>query len=327
MSFSRKVDQGYLSFARGLVTEINPLSTPEDLQGTTSDELNMIVDTDGMIRVRRAGFELIPNLSEAVQGTVLDARFWRKGSCYVVCSYDPTPSPETNEYNCTVTMVDESGQANKNRQFTIKVHVQDFVLPSLAFLRTKCLVTFGARPVLFTRESSGEFTIQYVNLFVRDFKLVDDDSTLTQRKGVLSSEHKYNLLNAGWYQQRRLIGTNTLSDPIAAFFAGRAQYPSNADVAYLGDITDTNGDLRFDPTAFDSVNVGATEAPRGHYVYDIRDIDRQARVITPSLDGQPSNTLTLLVEKGSDPITGFPAEPGVPIDDFHPERPPGIQIP
>ena len=86
MSFSQKVDQGYLSFARGLVTEINPLSTPEDLQGTTSDELNMIVDTDGMIRVRRDGFSIIPGLENEVQGTVLDVRYWRKGKCYVVCT-------------------------------------------------------------------------------------------------------------------------------------------------------------------------------------------------------------------------------------------------
>lgn len=326
MSFNQKVDQGYLSFARGLVTEINPLSTPEDLQGTTSDELNMIVDTDGMVRVRRAGFQTVPDLQNSVPGTVLDVRYWRKGKCYVVCSLtDGEVEPGVLEV--VTTMIDESAVFTKNRQFKTQINAVDFVLPSICFLRTKCLITYGARPLLFTRESSGEYSIQYVNLYVRDFKLVNDELSLTTRPVVLSEEHEYNILNAGWYQSRRLIGTNVLTDPVAAFFSSRGTYPSNADIPYLADITSPDGDIRFDPTAFDSVNVGSTEAPRGHYVFDIRSIDRQARVTLPSADGVPSSTLTPLAENGNAPGTSDPIDPDLPIDGGYPELPPGTEIP
>jgi hypothetical protein len=326
MSFPQKVDQGYLSFARGLVTEINPLSTPEELQGTTSDELNMIVDTDGMIRVRRDGFSIVPDLLNEVQGTVLDVRYWRKGKCYVVCAVlDGEVSP--GEREVSTTFIDESAAVGKNRQFKTKIRTEDFVLPSICFLRTKCLIAYGSRPLLYTRSAGGEFTVEYVNLHVRDFKLVDDGLTVTNRPTFLSGEHKYNLYNAGWYQRRKLKGTNVLSDPITSFQASRTTYPSNADVAYLGDITNTDGDLRFDPQAFDSVNVGSTEAPRGHYVYDIRSIDREARVSSPDNDGVPSNTLTVLVENGNTPGTSTPVPPTDPIDDPYPELPPGYQIP
>lgn len=326
MSFSQKVDQGYLSFARGLVTEINPLSTPDDLKGTTSDELNMIVDTDGMIRVRRSGFDIIPDLYNAVEGTVLDVRYWRKGSCYVVCAALPEEvSP--GEREVSTTFIDQSGNPALNRVFKTRLSSADFVLPSICFLRTKCLVTYGARPLLFTRGTTGELTVQYVNLYVRDFKLLDDQLSVTNRPSIQTDEHTYNLLNAGWYQRRRLIDTNVLSNPITAFYADRTEYPSNADIPYLGDITDTGGDIRFDPEAFDSVNVGSTEAPRGHYVYDIRNIDRQSKISSASSDGVPSTTLTLLVDNGNYPGTVTPVDPDEFIDLTFPEFEPGVEIP
>lgn len=326
MSYSQKVEQGHLSFARGLATELTPLSTPEELQGTTSDELNMTVNTEGMYRTRRAGFAEVPSLKNAVLGTVLDVKYWRKASCYVVCSYNPIPT-DANEYEVQSTFIDKTDPL-KNRQYTTKISVPDFVLPSVCFLRTKCLITYGSRPLLFTREISGEYTIQYINLFIRDFKLLDDKLTVTNRPGFLTIEHKYNLLNAGWYQPRSLKDPAGIGDPVQNFYAKKTSYPSNADVSYLGDITDSNGDLKFDPAAFDNINVGSTEAPRGHYVYDIRSIERGARVNSPLIDGAPSTTLTDLLVNGNDPVSGEPNPGGgSPIDDFYPEYPPGTQIP
>ena len=37
---------------------------------------------------------------------------------------------------------------------------------------------------------------------------------------------------------------------------------------------------------------GNTEAPRGHYVYNIREIDRQSKVSNRAADGVPTNTIT-----------------------------------
>lgn len=327
MSYRQKVEQGYLSFAGGLVTELNPLSTPDELKGTTSDELNMTVDTDGMVRIRRTGFELLSVPRQDVPGTVLVVRYWRLGSCYVVCSYDPTPTDD--QYTCYTTFIDTS-TPSKDRQYSTKVLVSDFLeTPPISFLRTKCIISYGGRPLLFYREVSGEFTIQYIDLYIRDFKLIDDGLSVTERPVTLTDKHKYNLYNAGWYQDRSRKDPSGLGDPIANFLAKKSKHPSNADIAYLGDVTDTNGDLKFDPNAFDNINLGSTEAPRGHYVFNIRKIDRDAVLISKDNDGAPSTTLSTLLLNGNDPTTGTPPPPGGDIDDGYPEAPipPGGQVP
>lgn len=329
MSFSQKSETGYLSFAKGLATEVNPLSVPEELKGTTSDELNMTVDTDGLVRVRRAGLGLLGVPRQAVPGRVLEVKYWRTGECYVVCSYDNILVD--GQFTCTTTFI-HTTDASKDRAYTTKVLGDDFLInPQVVFLRTKCMVTYGGRPLLFTREASGEFTIHYVDVFVRDFKLVDDLLNVSERPGSpLSSEHKYNLLNAGWYQDRMLLSTGAVGDPIANFYTVRVKYPSNADVAALGDITDTGGDIKFDPNAYDNINLGSTEAARGHYVYNIRSIDRDVKatnLVQQLKDGAPSSTLSLLLLEGNDPITSLP--PAGDIDDDFPEPPipPGGVIP
>lgn len=327
MSYSQKVEQGYLSFASGLITELNPLSTPDELKGTTSDELNMAVDTDGMVRVRREGFSLLTIPRQNVVGTVISVKYWRLGSCYIVCSYNPTPVDDS--YVTYTTFIDIA-DPTKDRSYATKVLVADFLeTPSVCFLRTKTIVSYGGRPLLFTREISGEFTIQYIDLYIRDFKLLDDDQQVTQRTGILTDEHKYNLYNAGWYQHRALLDPAVTGDPVTNFQSKKSVYPSNADIPYLGDTTDSNGDLKFKPDAFDNLNLGSTEAPRGHYVYNIRDINRGYSIANKTEDGVPSTTLSILLENGNDPNTGTPPTGGGTIDDGFPEKeiPPGGEVP
>ena len=326
MSFSQKSETGYLSFAKGLATEVNPLSIPEELKGTTSDELNMTVDTDGLVRVRRPGLGLLGVPRQAVTGRVLEVKLWRTGTCYVVCSYDNIIVDD--QFTCTTTFIDTT-DPSKDRSYTTKVLASDFLInPQVVFLRTKCMVTYGGRPLLFTREASKEFTIQYVDLYIRDFKLLDDKITTEERPVVLSEEHKYNLLNAGWYQNRDRLSPVGVGDPIDNFFSIRGKYPSNSDIAALGDITDTAGDLKFDPSSYDNLNVGSTEAPRGHYVYNIRVINRDAKNGLERLkDGSPSNTLSLLLDNGNVPGTSTPPTGDIDVDFPDPVVPPGGEIP
>ena len=260
MSYSRVVEQGYLSFVKGLATELSPLSTPEEYAGTTADELNMAVDTEGMVRVRRKGMDLLP-LAGALPGTVHDSKFWRSANCYVAVSSTTGPSQTTRVH---ISLIEKSGATSL---YTVQLQTVDFSFPSISFLRSKCVVSSGGRPLLLTKEPTGRYTFQYINLYIRDFRAYPDGLTVTENPSVLEDEHKYNLYNAGWYQNRALLSTGLVGDPVQDFFVARTKYPSNADVPYLGDITDSNGDLKFDPKAFDNVNVGSTEAPRGHYVY------------------------------------------------------------
>lgn len=332
MSHSQKVELGYLSFAKGLHTEISPLMTQEELQGTTSDELNMDVDTTGMVRVRRRGFEL-PSQGAVTYipvGTLIESRYWRDKDVYIVCSLQD--SSTEGSYEVTVTFLEPDRTVPIDpplkTEFKFTVLKDEYVKPSIAFLRTKCLLTFGTRPIVFTKEiGSGKFSVDYIDIYVRDFKLLNDSQTVTSRPTALTDEHKYNLYNAGWYQNRRLKGTGTVGDPVTKFYTDRSEYPSNADVAYLGDVTDSNGDVHFDPAAYNNVTVGSSEAPRGHYIYNIRDIDRDPRLVHKNRDGSPVSTLTPLVEDGKKPGTTDPIDTTIPVDTFNPETTPGWEIP
>lgn len=75
---------------------------------------------------------------------------------------------------------------------------------------------------------------------------------------------------------------------------GVSEFPSNADIPVLGLKTDEAGDDLFSKNTLQNISMGNSEAPRGHYVYNINDIDRGSRVVFKENDGTPSETVTLL---------------------------------
>lgn len=132
---------------------------------------------------------------------------------------------------------------------------------------------------------SGAFEATKLNLQVRDLLGIEDGLQIDERPTTaegLSDDHKYNLLNQGWYKQRRAAsGSTTESDPITTFHTAFAEYPSNADVVYLGMVEDA-GDLIFDPEWLRDQTFGATPAARGHFVMDVFNIDREDGLANPA---------------------------------------------
>lgn len=100
----------------------------------------------------------------------------------------------------------------------------------------------------------------------------------------ISEVHEYNLYNQGWYKNRRVVAAGTYDDPIAKFNTDLSEYPSNADIVYLG-MQESSGDLIFEPDLLKDQTFGSTPAPRGHYVVDIFDIDRETIRTTPDASG------------------------------------------
>lgn len=73
-----------------------------------------------------------------------------------------------------------------------------------------------------------------------------------------------------------------------------SNFPSNADISVLGLKADEAGNDLFSKATLLNVSMGNSEAPRGHYVYNIKDIDRGSRVAIKSNDGTPNETVQLL---------------------------------
>lgn len=310
MSFGSKVENGYLSFAKGLVTEYNPLAAPE---GTTFDELNMDIDTDGFIRTRRPPLEAA--LTDALgdrAGSIEYSAVWEDLDKLVVVIKTGLLEDETENFLIDVIVYDTTAGISRDLSLFFSVPQDQYVTPTMTFLRRRAILILGGAPLLI-EPTAEAYNVYEINLLVRDFKMLDDGLGTSTRPVTLDDQHKYNLLNSGWWQDRRLLSTNAVGDPITDFFTIREKYPSNADVAYLGDVTDTDGDLKFKPLSYDNIDVGSTEAPRGHYIYNVLDMNRNARLAAKTLDGSQLATLVPIVEDGNDPDTGLPPDPGTPV--------------
>lgn len=319
MSFSSKSEVGYLSFAGGLVTEYNPLSPPE---GVTADELNMDLDTEGMVRVIRQPVREQFSLSGGVDLTlpgigsqeILTTASWEdlKKFILVVQRQSLTGSLEFSVVVANGTASGFTAEA----AFPVGSLSPNTARPTVTFVRRRALVTLAGNVLVLEQTASGKYSMFGINLLVRDFKLVPDSLRVSERPVVLTNEHKYNLFNAGWYQGRRLKASGVVGDPVVAFNTVRSHYPSNADVAYLGDVTNSVGDLVFSPAAYDNIDTGSTEAPRGHYIYNISNINRSSKLADKLNDGSALPSV-VIIDDGNDPVTGEPPnpeEPWVPTD-------------
>lgn len=127
---------------------------------------------------------------------------------------------------------------------------------------------------------SDSLTITKLSLKIRDVLGIEDGLGIDERPGTLEDEHNYNLLNQGWYKAQKVAVGGAFVDPIQEFFTNESLYPSNADIAHLGTIEDS-GEIVFKSDRILELAFGSTPAPRGHYVVQAFQIDRQAILDAP----------------------------------------------
>lgn len=295
--------KNYISLIRGLVTEANALNFPE---GATADELNFTVDKDGLIRKRRKGFTtLYPEYTVGRTDSVIDnVLYWRAAGVLLVVITDATPATRVRVHavNETLDFIDEFVVASARARTEIAENT-NFIMITTSISTAPLFLEYNP--------TSEVITLSTMKIYVRDFELVDDGLGIGERPLPLSGlptpppldmtdNHLYNLYNAGWYKDRRIqnIATQPFGDPIENFRTYSASgppfgaYPSNADIVSIGVSINENGVTTFRPDELNGIDIGNTAAPRGHYVYDINDFDRDARIADKSLDGAPSTTLT-----------------------------------
>lgn len=170
-------------------------------------------------------------------------------------------------------------------------------------IKGKLVVVHEAIDPIIVEYDSGStsFTFTELTLKMRDTLGVEDELAVDKHPSTLSDDHKYNLLNQGWYKQRRLTaGSTTESDPITSYFTKWAEYPSNSDIVWLG-MVDSTGDLIFDAEWLRDQTFGSTPAPRGHYVVDIFSIDRSFILANPLSSGSSTGGSS---SSGGGPTTG-----------------------
>ena len=320
----------YVNLAKGLLTEVSPLSFPD---GATSNELNFTVNKDGLVRERRKGFSYIYPLNTFAGATSkLENLFYWRGSKYAIAIL-------TNAVPETYLRV-HALDANFTAVADVKI-ADAVVSTQIAELTNFLVITLSNndKPILLEYlEASDSILVNTVSLHVRDFELVNDSLTVSETPTSLTDNHKYNLYNAGWFVSKRDqdISGHPLTSTITSYFNAFSKYPSNADSVGVGMITNSNGDLTFDPVYVRDAGLGNSLTPRGHYVFPIDDYNRTLKIGAPSDDGAPSTTLTLLgtitlsgtpTYNPDAPNTGGGGGGGVPFDPYPQIPADGGQIP
>jgi hypothetical protein len=288
----------YVNLAKGLLTEVSPLSFPD---GATSNELNFTINKDGLVRERRKGFSYIYPLNTfAGAASKLENLFYWRGSKYAIAIL-------TNDVPETFLRV-HAIDANFTAVADVKI-ADAVVSTQIAELTNFLVITLSNndKPVLLEYfDATDTIVVNTISLHVRDFELVNDELSASENPAALTDNHKYNLYNAGWFISKKDQDQSgyPLTNTVTTYFNAFSNYPSNADSVGVGMITNSDGELTFDPEYVRDAGLGNSLSPRGHYVFPIDTYNRGSKLASPSLDGAPSTTLTVL---GTITLSGTPS--------------------
>lgn len=116
-------------------------------------------------------------------------------------------------------------------------------------------------PILVTYTSSTDsISVSTITMQIRDFDGLNDGLAVNDKPASLTVTHQYNLYNQGWDQTK-----------INSWYSSFTTYPSNAQSWIYGKDSSDN----FDAGLLNKQDFGTSRAPRGRYILDVFNQDRQ----------------------------------------------------
>jgi len=295
-------DKEYILPHKGLNTEANLLHFPIE---HSPDLNNMELDFNPQMVRPRKGLSssglarLVATVVKGSHDVAISSFLWRG------VAEDPSINLVVVQaaeflYFFDVDLLEDPSQAIHTESYDLSNSLSGTVKGTLGLLQSNRVVMANVKgKLLVTAESIDPVIITWntttnliepvsLTLKIRDMFGIEDGLEIDERPASLSDDHKYNLLNQGWYKQRRdTAGSATEVDPIVKFDAITGDFPSNADIVWIGMVED-QGDLIFDPEWLKDQTFGSSPAARGHYVVDAFNIDRAAVIATPTSSGSTS---------------------------------------
>ncbi|WBF78088.1 head closure protein [Methylophilales phage MEP401] len=277
---AQKAEAAYRSFVKGLITEANQLTFPEN---ASIDEANFVLNRDGS-RSRRLGVDY--ESSYVLTATGLTATDIKEGkqSFHIWES----PGGDTSVTLGIVRIKDklwfmnlltDSPSANlKNSGSPITIASLSNSKIETSVINNKCVIVSKdlPRPVLLTYNvSTGAVTQSTIQIQIRDIYGVDDALFLDTRPVTLTNTHKYNLRNQGWNKN---IVTTTGADAITLTKTDLGVYPANSDNWTLGKISNaSSADYeKYDPDTLNKNSFSNYQIAKGSFIIDAfeRGVDR-----------------------------------------------------
>lgn len=284
----------HLSFIKGYITEVSPLSTPEDIAYAID---NLVVNRDGSVQ-RRLGldYEVGKSLTPATEITDDDSSraaipVWEWSNVrnegeksyyvvqfgsylYVFRAYESTVSTSL------VASLDYSSFVTSGNFFNAKINPFWGQSVQGKFILTQKYCD----PLYLEEDASGVITLNTITVQIRDYKKLDDGLTDTDRS-TINNTRRYNLQNGGWSTSFDVwdneggssYTTNSPANTIDYTFSKKGVYPSLTDTfSFFIQSSPSNNAVNdaFNPFIIGRKFLSTGVSPRGHYVLDLFNQDR-----------------------------------------------------
>jgi hypothetical protein len=258
------------AFTGGLVTDFTALNFPEN---SCTVIQNVVPEPSGRV-VRRLGFDFEENFSLkeiAKSEDIVTSYLWKE------VNGDGNINLFVVQIGASLYFYETSANSISSGALPDVVNLTDFDVNGATDLdTTPCHFTHGKGLLFVTHPGCNPFYVSFIAstidateiiVKIRDLAGVDDtyavDFRPTSNIASMTKEHRYNLFNQGWYYNSNAA--------LTAWDTARTDLPSSADVWwYYKNTSDA-----FDATTIANRTRGNTPAPKGHYIVDAFDIDRE----------------------------------------------------
>lgn len=258
------------NFTAGLITDFTALNFPEN--AVTSTE-NVIYNPSGKVE-RRRGFDYEENFEFRdipLQGNIVSSFLWRE------VNGNGNVNLFVAQVGGTLYFYETDANSISNGAVITTISLSTFATPNAVTLaEDPCQYTYGKGVLFVTHRYCEPFFVSFIDnvltateisVQIRDLQGVDDTLDVDERPvsnvASMTKEHKYNLFNQGWY-----FNTNAA---LTAWDSARSDLPSNADVWWFF----KNSSDAFDTATIANRDRGNTPAPKGHYIVEAFNIDRE----------------------------------------------------
>ena len=271
---AQKGDKAFRSFIKGLVTEANQLTFPEN---ASVDEANFVLNRDGS-RYRRLGVDYEAGAAHTATGLTATQLQEGKQSFHVWDS----PAGDTNVSLGIVRIVNKlwfmdmlttAPSANlKNSGSPITLSGLGNSDIEVSIINNKCVIVSKDldNPVLLTyNKSTGAVTQSTITLEIRDIYGVHDSLAIDERPTSLTEAHEYNLRNQGW-NTNIVTGDASYPDALDYHFHKTGEYPSNSDTWTLGKVSNaSSADFeKYDPDTLVKNSQSNFQTAKGSFIIE-----------------------------------------------------------
>tara|TARA_R110000772_G_scaffold223615_1_gene334189 strand:+ start:1433 stop:3598 length:2166 start_codon:yes stop_codon:yes gene_type:complete len=280
MSRKKGVDT-QIGVTRGFVTEYTPVAFPRE---AAIDIDNVILDADGSAR-RRPGVDLEQSYqANSINGAVLGEGALTTNAftthLWEFVSNSGTLNIIVQQMGEFLHFYAQFGAISQNLLGTLDL--SPFAVDLSLLRKAQIQVASGLGNLYIVNAhceplrvsySGNAFTAQPINIRIRDLDGLDDTLAVDERPVSMTRNHYYNLRNQGWtdVNLRTFGGVDAganlcaLSGNVGGAVAD-VNWPSNSDNMNIGIVTNSDGNLVFDPAFIRNDNFGNTPQAKGHFI-------------------------------------------------------------